>query len=120
VNKLLLTFLACFITLTALSSTLTREYNFDIRRSNVPHALKQFSEQTGLQIGYLPESPVEQAKLVGPVRGRLSVQSALTQLLEHSGLVYEFVNDRTIAVTPGATIEYGSNNSASRAVEPTD
>jgi len=98
-NKLLLILLACLITLTALSSTLTREYNFDIRRSNVPHALKQFSEQTGLQIGYLPESPVEQEKLVGPVRGRLSVQSALTQLLEHSGLVYEFVNDRTIAVT---------------------
>src|SRR5215510_13368736 len=75
------------------------EFRLRIARLPLPAALKEFSRQTGLQVGYLPRSATDDAALSAPLKGRYTAEAALRQLLAPSGLTFERVNERTIAVT---------------------
>jgi iron complex outermembrane recepter protein len=70
----------------------------DIAPQSVAEALDAFSRQTGVQIIYV--SAIVEAQHSNGVRAGLSVVEALGQLLDGTGLRYEFLNARTIRVFP--------------------
>lgn len=75
-----------------------REYAFDIPQMALTPALRAFSRRTGLQVGYFPDTPEEEKQLVGPLKGRYTVDAALTELLTPVGLSFEWVNTRTVTI----------------------
>ena len=69
----------------------------DIKSQPMADALNQWAQETGLQVIFPEESAT--AKLVAPeVKGRYVPAVALTKLLENSGLRFEYLNERTVAV----------------------
>src|SRR5687767_1557906 len=60
----------------------TREYAFDIPQMAITPALREFSRRTGLQFGYFPDTPEEEDQLVGPLKGRYTIEAGLTELLK--------------------------------------
>jgi outer membrane receptor protein involved in Fe transport len=74
-------------------------YQLQIARLPLVAALKEFSHQTGLQIGYLPHEAADGVVLSAPLEGQYTAEAALRQLLAPSGLGFERINERTIAVT---------------------
>src|SRR5687768_5300641 len=74
------------------------QYSLDIAGQPLVAALKEFSQQTGLQVGYLPASAEEEGTIVGPLKGQYTVEAALGELLARSGLSFRRVNEKTIAV----------------------
>lgn len=71
---------------------------FDIGAQSLDAALLQFSEQAGIQVSVPAGSAM--GKYSAGLKGELSVEAALQQLLQGSGLTYRKVNDRTIAIGP--------------------
>lgn len=69
----------------------------------LPAALRQFSLQTGLQVGHLPDPRAKQTTHVRPLNGRYTAEAALAELLAGSGLSFKRVNDRTIAIVAVAS-----------------
>lgn len=94
----LLMFAAVTLAVPSFAQTLAREYNLQIERQPLASALTEFSKQTGLQIGYFPET-LSESIYIGPLSGRYTADSAIAQLLLPSGLSFERLNERTIAVT---------------------
>jgi iron complex outermembrane receptor protein len=74
------------------------EYTLEISRQPLMPAIRAFSIQTGLHVGFFPESPADENILVGPVHGTLTVDAALSQLLGSDGLTYEWINERSIYI----------------------
>ncbi len=74
-----------------------RHYNLNIPRQTLDAALKEFAEQTGLQIARFGDTG-DGNPMVGPVTGELSLDHALRSLLGTSHLTFRIVNDRTIAI----------------------
>lgn len=82
------------------------QVNFDIPPQPLSEALADWSRQSGLQIlrrdndAKLGEEPSV------AVSGKLLPSEALQRLLENTGLSYEFINERTVRITPasGASI----------------
>jgi iron complex outermembrane recepter protein len=70
--------------------------NFDISPQRLPSAMLRYSEQSGVQV----TSPAELlADRDSPgVKGALSGQRALTQLLAGTGLEFDAVDDTTVAI----------------------
>jgi iron complex outermembrane recepter protein len=68
----------------------------DIAPQPLAQALTTFAKQTGLQLVYVSE--VASALKSNGTRAALSVADALTQLLEGTGLTFEFLNDRTVTI----------------------
>lgn len=66
-------------------------------------ALRDFSEQTGLQIGYAAE--LADGKASQGVSGVTDPKQALDAILENTGLEYRFINDGTVVIraTSGST-----------------
>lgn len=62
-------------------------------------ALNEFSRQADIQI--LFDFKVVDGTLLHDVEGNMSPPDALRWMLEGSGLKFDFINDYTIAVTPG-------------------
>jgi iron complex outermembrane recepter protein len=110
------------------AETLSDEYNLDIAPLPLSAALKEFSRQTGLQVGYLPRgaaadspaapeasAPRDDFRRLGPdpdaatqrgappVRGQFTAEAALLHLLNGTELTYEFVNARTVAIVSRST-----------------
>jgi iron complex outermembrane recepter protein len=81
----------------------TREYRIEIDRVPLASALRQFSLQTGMQVGRLPDARMSETTLVGPVSGRYTAEAALTKLLASSGYSFKQVNERTVAIVATAT-----------------
>lgn len=75
-----------------------RTHHFDIDRMPIVDAMRRFSEQAGVQWGYLPESAEEEATLIGPLEGELTIDEAGWLLLDPIGKALEWTNDRTIGV----------------------
>jgi len=82
---------------------------FDIPAGRLNDALDRFSEQSGLQIIYEPN--VTHDRQAPKVEGSMSPAQALTQLLPSHGVLWSFVNSKTVfircnsdAPTPGATL----------------
>src|SRR5215469_2505296 len=61
-------------------------------------ALGEFAHQTGLQLVYL--SQVTRSQASKGSRAGISAPAALTELLEGTGLSYQFLNARTVRIFP--------------------
>ena len=72
----------------------TRAFNIDA--SSPTLALQAFAAQSGMQI--LASGTRLQGRQLNPVTGELSTEVALQQMLAGSGLGYEFVGDRAVAL----------------------
>jgi hypothetical protein len=67
-----------------------------ISAGTAPVSLAEFVRQTGLQV--LFDFDAVQNVTTREVVGQLDAEEALAQMFEGSGLVFEFINERTIAV----------------------
>jgi iron complex outermembrane receptor protein len=70
----------------------------NIKAGNAVLTLADFVRQTGLQV--LFESDAIRDHSTRAIKGRFAAAEALRLMLDGSGLVYEFVNDRTVTVKP--------------------
>jgi outer membrane receptor protein involved in Fe transport len=69
---------------------------FEIAAGDAANALSQFSQQSGLQMLFLKKAVVGHSTRA--VSGELEPKAALAMLLEESGLTFEFMNERTVAI----------------------
>src|ERR1700757_2275171 len=74
----------------------------DIGPRPLPEALAAFGRQTGLQLIYV--SSVAETQQSKGARAGLTAGAALTQLLDGTGLTFEFINARTVRIFPAATV----------------
>lgn len=79
------------------AQAIAQRYDLKIPRQSLDAALKEFAQQTGLEVARFSDT-VDGSMLVGPVTGDLSVEQALRELLQPFGLSYRVVNETTIAV----------------------
>jgi iron complex outermembrane recepter protein len=90
----------------------TRQYDIDIGQLPLSEALQVFSQQTGLQHGYLPTDENEERLVVGPLKGHLTANEALAKLLP-DGFTVEWINSRTVSiVSPPVNVPPGGVNEA--------
>ena len=73
-------------------------YQFNIRGAPLQSALRQFADQTGLQISYFTK--IAEGRTAPDVFGALTAEQALKALLEASGLTFERIDERTMAIYP--------------------
>ncbi|GFE79303.1 TonB-dependent receptor [Steroidobacter agaridevorans] len=98
---------------TAEDEARSRQYEFDIPRTSRTLALHELSRQAGgLLVAYLSSDDEEEQSLVGPVKGRLTVDEVLRVLLRSSQLGSRWIEDRMVSVEPRppteATVELPS------------
>jgi outer membrane receptor protein involved in Fe transport len=74
----------------------------DIGPRPLTEALASFGRQTGLQVIYV--STIAEALQSKGARAGLTASAALTQLLEGTGLRFEFLNARTVRIYPAPTV----------------
>src|SRR5215471_9619222 len=74
----------------------------DIAPRPVSEALTAFGHQTGLQLIYV--SSVAETQQSKGARAGLTPSAALTQLLDGTGLNFEFLNARTVRIFPAPAI----------------
>ena len=75
-----------------------KQYDFKIDRGSLPSALRQFSQQSGLQVGTQLNVDESSTEEIGPFFGRATVDEALTQLLQGSDLVFKWQDENTIRI----------------------
>jgi iron complex outermembrane receptor protein len=75
-----------------------RKYPIDIPQQALTPALHRLWMQTGILYGYSPESPAEEAMLVGPVKGQYTIDEALTLLLSQTGLTFSWIDSKNVAI----------------------
>lgn len=75
-----------------------RRISVKIEAGNAPATLAELIRQTGLQI--LFEADAIRGHTTRAVRGEFEAAEALHLMLEGSGLIFEVINERTIAVRP--------------------
>ena len=85
---------------------------FNIAASAAPEALTEFIRQTGLQV--LFDFDAVRHFITREVSGRLDPEEALQLMFEGSGLTFEFINERTVAVRPGPPIATPVSRSTTR------
>jgi hypothetical protein len=71
---------------------------FKISARNAPEALDEFVRQSGLQV--LFDFDAIRDFSTREVEGELEPAEALARMFEGSGLTFEFINERTVAVRP--------------------
>jgi len=74
----------------------------DIGPRPLTEALAAFGRQTGLQLIYV--STIAEAVHSKGATAGLTASAALAQLLEGTGLRFEFLNERTVRIFPAATV----------------
>jgi iron complex outermembrane recepter protein len=79
-------------------STESSRMSFHIEAQPLSTALNAFSRQSGLQVMRRDEDAPTEGLNAPRVVGQLSVEEALTQLLINSGLEFQFVNDKAVAI----------------------
>ncbi len=91
---------------------------FNIEAQPLASALREFSEQTGLQIGYAAE--LAEGKETGGVTGVDDPGVALHALLAKSGLEHRFVNDSTVVIREIAVTDQagGARDSKNSSAQP--
>lgn len=86
-------------------------YTFNIQTQSLSDALKEFASQSGLQVVYFAKIAANQS--ANPVAGALSAEDALRRLLGSSNLVYERMDEKTIAIrSPGGERPRATNANA--------
>lgn len=84
---------------------------FSIPAGSASETLKAFGSQSGLQMLFV--SATVESESTAALQGTLEPTDALHKLLQGTGLTYEFVNDRTVAVKrdqPVVTSELASSD----------
>jgi iron complex outermembrane recepter protein len=81
----------------AVAQTRAISYELNIARQPLDAALKDLAQQTGLQVARFSDA-VKGDALVGPLKGRYSIDEALKTLLKPNGLTYRTLNDHAIIV----------------------
>ena len=74
----------------------------DIAPRPLTEALAAFGRQTGLQLIYV--SGIAEAQHSKGARAGLTASAALTQLLDGTGLTFEFLNGRTVRIFPAPAV----------------
>jgi iron complex outermembrane receptor protein len=103
----------CASVLPAAAQAVSQRYQLDIPRQSLDGALRQFAEQTGLQVAHFSDAPEGRVD-VGPITGEFSALQALDSLLSPHGLGYRVINDRTVAVAS----RQGEGTGSSEATQP--
>lgn len=80
----------------ALAADLSTTVQFNISRQPLSAAVLQYAQQSGIQV--TSPSTLLEGKLTAGISGQLSAGSALQQLLDGTGLVYEVVDESTVAI----------------------
>src|SRR5688572_28131522 len=76
-------------------------YDFDIPRTSRVQAIQELSRQAGgLLLGYLSNDTAEEQALVGPVKGRQTVEDALRVILRSAMLTFRWVEKDILSVEP--------------------
>jgi outer membrane receptor protein involved in Fe transport len=102
-HKLLLVFLmGGSVAVSASGAASTLRLSADIGPRPVAEALAAFGRQTGLQLIYV--STIAETQQSKGARAGLTASEALTQLLDGTGLAFEFLNDRTVRIFPAPTV----------------
>ncbi len=69
-------------------------------------ALREFSEQSGLQVGF--ETSLVQGLSAGGVTAEGDLKTALETLLSRSGLKYQFINETTVVIQASERMDNGA------------
>lgn len=85
---------------TAENESRLQQFEFDIPRTTRVMALHELSRQADLLVAYLSSDDAEEAGLVGPVKGRLTVDEVLNVILRSSELTSRWVEDTMVSVEP--------------------
>lgn len=80
-----------------------KQYDFKIERGSLASALRQFSQQTGLQVGTQLNVDESATNEIGPFHGRATADEALTQLLHGSDLQFKWQDENTIRIAANVT-----------------
>jgi hypothetical protein len=75
-----------------------QQYKFDIDAAPFSRALREFAQQSGLQVLYLPGSEAEATIIVGPISGEYTADEAMLALVRPLGATFTWLNERTIAI----------------------
>lgn len=76
-------------------------YEFDIPRTSRVQALQELSRQAGgLLLGYLSNDDAEEEALVGPVKGKQTVEDVLRVILRSAMLTFRWVEKDILSVEP--------------------
>ncbi|WP_175597086.1 TonB-dependent receptor [Peristeroidobacter soli] len=73
-------------------------YQFDIRGASLQSALRQFADQTGLQISYFTK--IAEGRSAPNLAGKMTAEQALQTLLNATGLTFERIDQGTVAIYP--------------------
>src|SRR5713101_2417486 len=87
-----------FISGTVLVQANEPTIHIDIPEEPLAMALRQFADQTGLQLAI--ETSLATGKTSAAIKGEFSARAALDTLLQGTGLRYEFLDSGTVAVVP--------------------
>jgi hypothetical protein len=79
--------------------SLANATDFDIPRQGLSTSLQQLARQSGTQIIFL--SRLVEGHDAAPVRGKVSIETALAVLLDGTALSYYRLNDKTIQIETG-------------------
>jgi len=74
-----------------------RSYELSISRQSLSSALAELARLTRLQVARMNEAD-ERERIVGPLVGSYTVESALSQLLQDADLTYDFIASRNMIV----------------------
>ena len=75
-----------------------KEYSISLDQQPLTKALEHLYDQTGVFYGYSPSTAEEERMLVGPLRGKLTIEEALNRLLQSTGLTFEWTDSKNIAI----------------------
>jgi len=76
-------------------------YDFDIPRTSRVQAIQELSRQAGgLLLGYLSNDTAEEQALVGPVKGKQTVEDALRTILRSAMLTFRWVEKDILSIEP--------------------
>jgi iron complex outermembrane recepter protein len=75
-----------------------RVYSLNIDQQPLTQALEQLYDQTGVFYGYSPYTTEEEQMLVGPLKGKFTIEEALALLLKSTGLTYQWTDSKTISI----------------------
>ena len=76
----------------------SKEYPLNVDEQPLTRALEQLYAQTEVFYGYSPNSPEEEAMIVGPLRGKFTIEEALTKLLSKTDLTFTWTNSKQISI----------------------
>lgn len=97
------------------AETSAQEYSLDIPHKPVAAMLQDLSIQTGIGVSLMVDDASQRNVLVGPLKGRYTVDAALTELLANSDLTYTRVSTGMVVVTARNSSGAGGANTTAQA-----